>query len=50
MVFVDAYGQIKLFNVENSNEIWSSQSANIYTPLIYRGYIYLFLRIIGFFN
>tara|TARA_Y100000816_G_scaffold281825_1_gene256776 strand:+ start:1410 stop:2708 length:1299 start_codon:yes stop_codon:yes gene_type:complete len=42
LVFVDAYGQIKLFNVENGNEIWSSQIDYpiLSPPLIYRGYIY----------
>mgnify|MGYP001173071993 CR=1 FL=1 len=42
IVFVDGYGQIKLFNSDNGNEIWST-SINypiLSPPLIYRGYIY----------
>ena len=42
LVFVDAYGQIKLFNTANSQEIWSSQIEYpiLSPPLIYRDHIY----------
>ena len=42
LIFVDAYGQIKLFNATNGSEIWSSNIDYpiLSPPLIYRGYIY----------
>ena len=42
IVFVDAYGQIKLFNALDGKEIWSSKIDYpiLSPPLIYRGYIY----------
>ena len=42
VVIVDAYGQVKLFNANNGNEIWSLQIEYpiLSPPLIYRGYIY----------
>ena len=42
IVIVDAYGQVKLFNANNGNEIWSLQIEYpiLSPPLIYRGYIY----------
>ncbi len=42
LVFVDAYGQIKLFNTIDGKEIWSNQIEYpiLSPPLIYRGYIY----------
>ena len=42
LVFVDGYGQIKLFNSINGNEIWSNKIdfPILSPPLIYRGYIY----------
>ncbi len=42
LVFVDAYGQIKLFNTIDGEEIWSNRIEYpiLSPPLIYRGYIY----------
>ena len=42
LVFVDGYGQIKLFNANDGSEIWSSNIDYpiLSPPLIYRGYIY----------
>ena len=41
LVFVDGYGQIKLFDVTNGTEIWSTsiEYPILSPPLIYRGYI-----------
>tara|TARA_A100001388_G_scaffold273403_1_gene255247 strand:- start:5837 stop:7135 length:1299 start_codon:yes stop_codon:yes gene_type:complete len=41
LVFVDGYGQIKLFNAKDGSEIWSTQIDYpiLSPPLIYRGYI-----------
>ena len=42
LVFVDGYGQIKLFNALEGNVIWSTKIDYpiLSPPLIYRGYIY----------
>ena len=42
LIFVDAYGQIKLFSAVDGQAIWSNQiDYPIFSPpLIYRGYIY----------
>ena len=41
LVFVDGYGQIKLFNAKDGSEIWSTHIDYpiLSPPLIYRGYI-----------
>ncbi len=42
IVFVDGYGQVKLLNSDNGDEIWSTSVDYpiLSPPLIYRGYIY----------
>lgn len=42
IVFVDGYGQLKLFNATDGSEIWSNNINYpiLSPPLIYRGYIY----------
>ena len=42
IVFVDAYGQIRLFDASNGEEIWKNRIDYpiLSPPLIYRGYIY----------
>ena len=42
IVFVDAYGQIKLINALNGSEIWSNKIDYpiLSPPLIYRGFVY----------
>ena len=42
IVFVDAYGQIKLINADNGDEVWETNIdfPILSPPLIYRGYIY----------
>ncbi len=42
IVFVDAYGQVKLFDVNDKSEIWSTEVGFpiLSPPLVYRGHIY----------
>ena len=42
IVFVDAYGQIKLINADDGDEVWETNIdfPILSPPLIYRGYIY----------
>ena len=42
LAFVDGYGQVKLFNATNGNEIWSVNIGYpiLSPPLIYRGFIF----------